>query len=176
MGVDSTDATCHLTHLWSTCIDVCHTWTTACLASQLHRPMCVSFKLINGHIWAKLGLRLFVVVQYAHTILLRFTRRMYAPRQICGHIDNKEFENLNYIEGENCRALRRRLIQILHSHGQTIIIPPLAVATQALHSTTAVCFRKSCDNAETWPPPTNFASTTITETSRRFRRPTAHPY
>jgi hypothetical protein len=40
--------------------------------------------------------------------------------------------SLNYTEGENSRALRRRLTQILHSHGQIIIIPPLAVATQSL--------------------------------------------
>jgi hypothetical protein len=41
-------------------------------------------------------------------------------------------KGLNYTEGENSWALRRRLIQVLHSHGQSIIIPPLTTATQSL--------------------------------------------
>jgi hypothetical protein len=41
-------------------------------------------------------------------------------------------KSLNYTVGGNCQALQRRLIQILHNHGQSTIIPPLAVAIQSL--------------------------------------------
>jgi hypothetical protein len=151
--------------MWSTCIDVCHTWTTTCLASELHRPMCMSFKLTVTF-----------EPKLAYDYLLMYntcTRDFHTSPAECTRLAKSVviliLKGLNYTEGVattfNTSSAQPRSIHH-HSH----------VSRRHTVPTTAVCFRKRCDNAETWPPHTMFASTTVTETPRFFRRPTAHPY